>query len=51
MRGEREARVREMEDVEEQLRRVENEINTAENDKAQFQAALKRTEDMLHTHR
>ena len=49
--GEREARLREIEQLEEQIRRVDREVATAETEKSQFQAAQRRTEDFIYSHR
>lgn len=49
--GEKEARLRQLQDLEERLRRVEGEISTAENDRRQFDAALRETHGKLQAHR
>lgn len=51
VKGEREARIREIEEVEEKLRRVEGEIATADAEKAQFLAASKRKDAEFNAHR
>lgn len=49
--GEREARLRDIEQLEELIRRVDGEVATAETEKAQFQAAQRRTENLIDSHR
>ena len=43
MGGEKERRLRQLQELEEKLRRVECEITTAENDKTQFHNAMMRS--------
>ncbi len=51
MKGEREARLKEIEGLEEQIRRVNEEISTAETEKSQFQAAQRRADELIQSHR
>ncbi len=51
MEGEREVRLKDIETLEEQMRRVDGEVATAETEKAQFLAAQRRTDDLIQTHR
>ncbi len=51
MKGEREARLKQMEGLEELIRRVNEEISTAETEKYQFQAAQRRADELIQSHR
>ena len=51
VKGEREARLKQMEGLEELIRRVNEEISTAETEKYQFQAAQRRADELIQSHR
>ena len=49
--GEKEAKLRKLKELEEHLRKVEGEISTSENDRSQFDAALRMCQEKLQAHR